>query len=786
MRKDLKIFYNFINEYNEIQEMMGNKTSIKSNILEYDKYLSDNDDIVEKYKELIKKDGKQSLIISKPGSGKTYLVNKVFKDLVKESDDNEIFLILIPFTAQTQQLKSSCNMISIVGNTPDLITYDFRYNKIFAIVYDKCTDIDFLYEKYPNLKIRVIIDESHNLVTQSNFRFEAIKNLENFKNTVLKNDGSVVLMTATPQVLQYEEFDGIYNFVTKKEYKAPTKKCTIYINKTNNKFVNFSYSTLRDKIGKNTLIRLNSNLIKTELINKMLNEDLNVSYIDSDEKGYDKQREKYKNDIIDSLITKSKLPIHDYIFSTSLIDCGINIESIDGLQDLEEENIVFMIPDFKHLNLMDIEQFFNRTRGTVKSYSIFLNNNDSNANFKRGTYSKFVEDYLYKVNEQISYLNKLIEVLKIKYDLSNEDDINDLIKEFEINLNFEDSKERKNNLDCIYIDKENLEIKYDKKKLMYKSFEEYNKQFFYDEKLLKEELEQLFNIGINIEYIEETDNIDFNEETELYCKEVLKNVKPQNIVEKNFEEYKRIRNTNTFKNLDDLIKNYDYDVNDALDEVLENDCKNLNIIKKEEAKKIIENLNDLEKDTLFKRIIDKDDILMSKKTRTLLNGPFGKFIEEGFKKGYNQDEILDIIKKSKKDNDISKYFNIKQYIYYNNKYIENKELLNTVAGKEQLFVLEYFFNNKGYSKNRVINVKNLKEITDKLNKNIKSNYYKEKDIIKMIISFCEIKEEVKFDENGKVTDKKYIPSSLKREFKEDYLLESSTKKANEILRYINM
>lgn len=720
----------FLAEYNKIQSILyGTENTTKEEIHYFKKYLTDNEENISVLKDILTEKGKQFAIIAKAGKGKTFLASRAFKELSQEADSNEIFVIALPNTAQTKQLKTEYNMVSVVGNTPDLITYNFKEDKIFGLVYDKATDIDLLYTRYPNLIIHCIIDETHNLVSQSNFRTDAIEDLDEFKNKILEHNGSVILMTATPQVIQYEKFDKILRFEEEGEYTAPTDEFNIYINSNSQDFNEFVVETVK-KIGKKQTIRYNSTsgIEKVSYSLKSQNYKVFSSY-----RGLGKD-----NEILKDLVETSRLPEHDFVITTSLIDCGINIK-----EDEVAEALTFVIPNSSNMDLMNVEQFFNRYRGKARSYNIIIEKG-INPEAKTGEFSKFINEEYKRVKNQVTYLNMILDCLKFKYRNNTEG----IKEEFNYNLSFEDINGNKNSLNCIYLKDLNVEI--NMKRMFFNAFKEYNRQFFYNIEALKNKLVELFNIKINIFEENEEININLNEQFEEYAR---KEIQTKSI--KDIE--KAVKKSETFKKIKEFI-DIGCSEEDSKKYVLETEEKEMQETLKAASKDYLERLPEVEVDAM-NRIFDQygeEEVLISDTFTTVLNSYYGNEIRKALNNGYDIKETIEVIVNSKKDINIKNYFNLKQYIYLNNAFLCDRKILNSKAGKEYETIVSYFFYDNGNSRNKALNDKNLKEVVSLLNKKFKEKYT-EKKVLKVIcLAF-------------NISDKTNSPTSLRKEYKAEYL-----------------
>lgn len=737
-RKDLTRFYEFIDSYKKIQKIVFDRdVKTESILLKYNKYLTDNVDIENTLINLLKQN-KQSLLVAAAGSGKTYVIlDRVFKKIKFDDGKKHILVMTLPNKAQTEQVGPKYGVCVLVGNMGKDITEIAKTNDKIVSVYEKTADIEYLLRD-PNVVVHFVIDEAHNIPSSSRFRVECIQNLVKIKNKVLENGGSVLLITASYESLKMENLDNIIYTYKDTEYTAPCDAFNLYIKKNDKLDIeNYIYN-----IVENGIVRYNDIASYKTLINYYNTKNKKVVFANSEEKTYIKidGKNRYNNETVDKLINDEVLPENDICFITSMADAGINIVDIEGI-NRKDYNSYFVVQNAENMSLANIEQFFNRLRFQANSYNLLINNDaDDTEEYK--DLETITEEKITLVKKQVEYLNKMLDALVFKYNnfaVNYKNPDLEIKKEFNYILDFKTQDGTKEDLGCIYLD-DNNDIQIDYNKFFDIVINEYDKQFYSNIYLLKEKLEQIFNKEINIINVDAENTINFEEIIEQSFlnilkeqkKEIVKQLKENNIKDKTLKTYSR---TDNFKNTIKL-----YRLNKTTNEIiniLETE-KDINVYIKNEEKKYISSMSKANVKQLKQNILTEKEI----DDAVITNSFYFDDIKKAVKMNI-YDEFIEVLKNSNTDAEIKKFFMSKQYSYFNNLYLEDPKLLeNTLSGKEQKIVIEYFINENGKSKKKKITDKNIQKVKNNLETQMRKTYT-EKNVLKMINNYFNIGKEDK-------------------------------------------
>lgn len=747
MRRDKQRFEQFLKEAKEYHKLIyGEDYNPIVEYYEFKRYLTDIKGINDILHNEFNKNQK-FLVVAPTDSGKTYTL---IKNYMKETS-GEVYFFTVPNKSQSEQIESSYSdvgVISIVGEKNRLKDFDLNKNKFFSIVYDKMNEIEDILDIYPNLKFNIVLDESHNLESSVGYRPAAIQNLDRVCDLILAKGGSVCLMTASYESMKYERVNKIINFITEEDYKAHTDNFNLYVNKCFDKdkdFNVFVYNILKNITG---IVRYNSKK-STELLESALKnkDNLKVYHTNGDERKYKKVDGKmiFENIIDDSIINHSKLPENDIVFTTCKFDCGTNISNIEGIDNYEYA-ASFLINGSRDLNLMNIEQFFNRLRFHNKEYNLFLNYERPEKDFR--TLNEIAEKEKEIVDRNIKYLELLLGALEFKYN----DNKNKIIEEFNYQLDFIDEDGTKNDLGCIYLS-DNLEVKCDRKSFFNKCNNKYQQQYYYHQDKLIEKLEEIFNIEIKVQNLkdENIEYIDLEAYKEANEKEVLKTIL-------NDEELLNEIKTNEIKS--DIIKNIykkdiykkgilglynlGYETEEAFDFVINNSEE----VVEEKKKELIKNIELTNIDIISLRKVANNEITLNelrdietvnyKKICSIVKSDYFEYIKKSVKMKIDIKDIWEVIKTSEKDAEIIRYFTDYQIIYYNKLFLEDEKLLGGKTGKEQKVIIKCFTDEYNKIRRLKISDEKIEEVCQKLNKEFKVNTYKKTKVKRMILKIFNI------------------------------------------------
>lgn len=747
MKTEKQRFLDFVENYKKVYSIMKKEeVKPKTSYLQFNKYLSDNREIIDAFENLIKENG-ESGFISRPGTGKSTLVlTEVFNKITFKDNKKHLLVITLPGKAQSEQLgekyKELGFQVLVGGLGKDFTDIKFTDNKEVVIcVYEKITDLKYLLKK--DIVCHLVIDEAHNITSSCYFRGKAIKDLTDIKNKIVDTGGSVVLMTATFDNLLQFKYKNIVFCDKKEEYKAPCKSFNLVINKTKeDKKENEDIQNLIYKYVKTGMVRYNDIEKTKDIIDYLVDDGKEVVYANGKEKTYLKVdgKKRYNNKVFDGLVNFEKLPKNDICFITSLADAGINVIDIEDTNK-ENYNSYFVVQDIRNLDLLDIQQYFNRFRFVCNSYNLLVNTSPSSVKEYQN-----IEDITIDINKKLErklvVLQKFLEAINFKYinfdsNLSIDDANKEIEKEINYILDFENLDGEKESFGCIYYDTEENILKVDYNKLMNKIWSEYNKQFYYNFYLLKEQLEDIFKVKINV--IEETEiqDIDFSKIREDKFKDLVVSDREQleeHISGKKISDtYSKFENTEIYQNVKRLYELSNYDiVLKVMSNAEEDDDVNeflRDFIKKQEIN-LLKNLTNKEKRELKQSIVGENTEKLEENFKLLVDAFYFSSIEKSIKLDCF-DEFIDYVVKNSKNSEIKNFFLQKQYIYYNKEYKEgNLGAFKTSSGLEQYRLINYFFND-GEKRGVKLTEEKVTEITKQFNI-VFGKKYTEKKIEKMI------------------------------------------------------
>lgn len=729
MRKETKKFMS----YNDLfcKTLYKQQQELNVQELEYNNYLLDNEQIKEKMLELMNTEG-EHFIYSQTGSGKTYSIvdcfrtlseveqNPTFEDVMTwvETLDNERLkndcrecetlakdlycireakmfsnILMVPARSQTLQAAEEYNLEAVVGNDENNRLDLFKSQNIVS-VYDKAAEIYEVIDKCTDIKCRLIIDESH-LLCMAKYRSKAIEELEKLKELVLLKGGSVIYLTASYMAMVYLKDLKNVLFCNKKNIERNFKELNLYVNTKDRKIQDFTFDVLQDKKG---LVRYNNKETQKALKNKLEEDNKTVCYINSDEKDSitDKETNKttYKNKMLDSVINNSQLPEIDFGFATSLLDAGTNIKGVNGIQD-PNFNPFYVIDTSTNLNMLNIEQFSNRLRFKVNSYNILINNvvSDKDYNLSLEDIIKFQAE---KLEKQLKFLKGEEELLRELY--AGKENLEEAIERAMLN-----TLECENNFDNLK-NSYGGSITYSKKtgfKVEYKYFlnyclERYYLTLYYNRDLFINELQELFNVKVNVIENTESSGENVSETYKIKYKEELLDY---------YLQHQELPDWTTL-DIKKLIKRYmtatNTDLNEAIIEVLSN--SELVIDKKlnEKCQSVLKSISKAEK-SILKDVLRGDkqvkDINNEKVRRNVGiivdNKKVKEKLQKTLKKGLELDEVLEHYDINN-DKSLNTYVKEKQVIQNNKNYLLDERLLYDHASYDQYVVLDFIKNVKNY------------------------------------------------------------------------------------------
>lgn len=512
-----------------IEIMTGKRYQPIEKELNFSNKLSDNIEVFNHIQSILRREDKTLHLVTAPtGSGKTYIINEIFKEeekywtskyenireyikninldtkeeqekiiakfgnigqeiitiwnnVMKEEDeyfkkDRQADIEHFKLSVELKVLKPvilNLTCPAYLQNKQNESSYGFKplvkgeninLNK-------KISKISSVYEKNEeistsNARIITVIDEAHLITDSSTFRKDGINALRE----ITKASQVTLMITATPLPLSIVKFDTI-TYITDPSYKMNVDKITLYKGDIQaiTDYLLAQYNT------KNALFRINS----FNNINAQIEKYSNIQKITTEEKSF-------SNEDFSNIVNKSTL-LKGCKLCTSLMDAGINLNTY-------EEDLItgFIALDKKHFNLDSIEQFANRTRGHLNEFIIAHNPSEN----KKHPTLQFIFKELYI--EGLRYykaFNNILEGLKLL-----ETDKERIIARLEENLNYITVDNRKNNhYGSIYIT-EDLELHYDKNVLFKVCIDKYYQML--NEKDIIEEIEDRLNVKLEVKELD--------------------------------------------------------------------------------------------------------------------------------------------------------------------------------------------------------------------------------------------------------------------------------------------
>lgn len=376
---------------------------LETECVKVDKYLS---------KELVVEwlQREEKLLIDSPtGSGKTTSIINAFKHL---SSSGKFFIFTAPTVTLAEQVAVKHGISCIKGGINELkkivISKIMSGERVFSCTYDKAIELinyirkDIEHKTPPSFSIA--IDEVHKIPQQYDFRYEAMKSL----NEIITLEKSVLCLSGTIEDVQREPFDKRIK-VDNGIRKSPNREFRV-----------FTYDTVegdeRDPSKRNTmllpvvrglihstrpyskvlLLINNKERIKT-VAGMLRREGIKTATLTSDKR----QSSTYLE-----IVEKEAFPKDaSVLIATSVIADGVNL-----LHDSQKEKfhcVVVTDPESQFFNTSVIKQISNRFRNEYESFSLYMRTPNPDrketrrfnveAAYKRE--KKFVESYVNYLNE---------------------------------------------------------------------------------------------------------------------------------------------------------------------------------------------------------------------------------------------------------------------------------------------------------------------------------------------------------------------------------------------------
>ncbi len=333
-----------------------------NNIIQIDKYISEYEGFLKSL--LIRAlQGEKSLLISQTGSGKTYSIMKMLKEVDDLGEIKSIFIV--PNSINVEQIKVEYNIPGAWGDIP--VITELEKGNVIVMTWDKFIQLD---KEVLNDYI-VVLDEVHQTCIEM-FRLKKINKL--YEN--LNYCKGQIDITATPNKLNFNDYSYIMeykqNIQTKYNVKLYDKVCddTICnIIKNSNKF-----ALLKDDTNYLNFIKEN-------------NPHKNIEVITSNTRSLS---ETYKE-----IVSKSTMGKVEGICNTSVLMAGINIHEpkITDIIIVGEKDIA------------TIKQYVARFRD-LKEVNIHIFNKYNEEESKIYDIEWLVDTRLQEISTDIEYFNK--------------------------------------------------------------------------------------------------------------------------------------------------------------------------------------------------------------------------------------------------------------------------------------------------------------------------------------------------------------------------------------------
>ena len=771
MKNRLQNYINLNNVFNKNTKGVTYPHKITTEI-SFNDYLANNDDI----KEMVKKfmtSNDISFVCAPTGTGKTVLVGNLFSELNKieknepfdeeameemlskfgaKKDDtfirdelrkhHELFVNIMATSARSQTLQIGADnnvMKPLVGKSKEnqkSAKIDLLENNNFVMTYDMAYMIDELLDTYPELKVRLVVDEAHNF-SEADYRKQKLDVIEKVIKRILANGGSVIYLTATYEAMAYlYELDNIL-FCEKNNQKRNFDK--IVVNTVD------SSITLDDSLGtylknQNALVRYNSLKSTDKLVQGLRCMGKNVHFINANEKDYhydDEGNIIYNNEMMHDVIMNSTLPTGTEIaFSTSLLDCGTNIKLPANYM-----NSIFVIGKPNHLSMSNIEQFANRIRTPYNLFELFMKEAKEENKKPFLELDKIIEKSTFERKITIHYLHTTLESIKEKYENKRKANIQyygnaneELLKKEYVNeinqilkLQTYDRLTSNNMNGAIYYNEETDDFEVDEKFFLNYCMFNYNIQFNNNIDKFVEKLGEKFDLEVEIKKVDK-DCIKFDNTSIDAAKSKLLKMATDKEFIKTIEDGTAKIDKDVMPVLLDAKKLNKLGMNmkDAIDfTCLVDDktlrTKNTELLKNTLSNKLVDSDYKLIQD-FYSKDIDYMDISRSREKEIIdiinSNEFLSKRLRKGIKIGADAKDLMDIYMNNDSEKALKTYMDEYQAVYNNKNYLINRQLLSSKVCQEQLYVIEKL----NLLKQNTYTKEDLHEFTDGFNKHFKKSY----------------------------------------------------------------
>lgn len=341
---------------------------------------------IEAVQRVLRDNGKRTLICAETGSGKTWLLLNEIKKYTQEQIQQEdgfykkriLNIYLVP---NKVQVKQSSRQYGIKGITAGDSIYrdELEKNNEFIMVYDKVDELLYYLNNTTtdlraHYKINFVVDEAHLLYQAEHYRPVCIRRIFRAIEQVERLGGNIIMTTASFETLVPLPFDRTIVFY--REQEAPAPQTSIVVKPHEVYYTDFIIREIAKvlRAGKKAYVRLNDKQFAHQLSDELEKKGLayEFAFLNSDEK--EEVHGAYANETLANLVYHNDLMEKQVWFCTSMVDAGMNIDTVGGKHD--EDICVLYCCDTNNMQIDNIEQSFNRFRFYYNERKVLLCNSN--------------------------------------------------------------------------------------------------------------------------------------------------------------------------------------------------------------------------------------------------------------------------------------------------------------------------------------------------------------------------------------------------------------------------
>ncbi|KYD11049.1 DEAD/DEAH box helicase [Heyndrickxia sporothermodurans] len=327
--------------------------------------------------------GENRLLLDSPtGSGKTEATVKAF-EMLSDQNPNHFYVFAVPTTTLTQQIALKYGIQGLFGTIDKLGKKIYYYaekeaKKIFVCTYDKAPKLIEMLQRLKPWRYTLVVDEYHKIVTDLNYRYQAIKELYD----ITKGAKTFLALSGTTDDIDKNQFDEVIKIKNGHE-AAPITDFVNYTYENKNDGLTELAVLLQERSKQTKVIVYIEAKEKIEILYHTLRKKgINVQKITSDikkQRGYKEivENEKIADDI-------------QVILATSVIADGINILNTPRLE------VIVVCNEFSNFFTPSIiKQISHRPRNHYDRFSIYMQEQKQEDTCKPYNIEK---DYYWKTN----------------------------------------------------------------------------------------------------------------------------------------------------------------------------------------------------------------------------------------------------------------------------------------------------------------------------------------------------------------------------------------------------